>query len=67
MILSNHALVGEHIAELLPDRPCWLDELFFIDTTTSTWTVHRWNWEDTWWEDGYVDFDPRCLHDVCAD
>ena len=66
MILSNHALVGEHFAVLLPEQPCWLDELFFMYTTTSTWTLHRWSWEDAWWEDGYIDFDPGCLHDVCA-
>lgn len=66
MILSNHALVGEHLTELLPKRPCWLDELFFVYTTTSTWSVHRWDWEDSWWENGYRHFDPRRLNDVCA-
>lgn len=63
--LSNHALVGERLAELLPDRPRWLDELFYIDTTTSsTWTVYRWDWEEAWWEDGYGNFDPRRLNNL---
>lgn len=51
LALTNHALVGEHLVELLGTRPPWLDELFFICTTTSTWTVHRWDWQASWWEE----------------
>lgn len=66
MVLTNHALVGNHLAELLPSQPSWLDELHFIDTTTSTWSVHRWDWEANWWEEGYTQFDPRRLVDAFA-
>ena len=66
MILSNHALVGEHIAALLSKRQWWLDQLFLMDTTTSNWTLLRWDWEIGWWFEGYRDFDSRGLEDVCA-
>lgn len=64
--LTNHVLVGEHLAELLPAAPPWLDELFYIDTTASTWTVHRWEWKASWWEEGYTDFDQDDLSDASA-
>lgn len=66
MILSNHALVGEHIAALLSGRPYWLDELFLMDTTTSSWTLFQWDWESSWWVEGYRDFNAGNLQDVCT-
>lgn len=62
--LTNHALVGERLESLLPERPDWLDDIFFVYTGMSTWSMVRWNWEHMWWEDGYFDCRPSELSNV---
>lgn len=64
--LTNHALVGEKIVQLLPAQPEWLDELFFIDTTTTMWTLWRWNWSDGWWIEEWEEFDSNSLVDLAG-
>jgi hypothetical protein len=64
--LTNHALVGECVAALLPQGPDWLDELYFIYTSLDRWTVYTWDWGSSWWREGFAEFDSENLNDICA-
>jgi hypothetical protein len=64
MVLTNHVLVGECLAELLSARPCWLDELFFLYTTTSIWTIYQWSWDTGQWDDHFSEFNPADLNNL---
>ena len=38
--LTNHVLVGECLAALLPECPDLPDEIYLVETEVSSWTVH---------------------------
>ncbi len=64
--LTNHALVGECIATLLPECPPWLDALYFIYTSLDRWSFCVWDWTDVWWVRGFHDSISAELDDLTA-
>ena len=64
-VLTSCVEIEECLVELLPNRPPWLDELFYMEAAIQPWKLYRWIWDDTDWH--FVkDFNPACLIDVCS-
>ena len=65
-VLTSCVEIGECLIELLPNRPVWLDELFYMEASFTPWTLYRWNWDESNWHHANDRFDPACLNDICA-
>ena len=63
--LTNCVEIRNSLVLLLPDRPFWLDELFYMDAIITPWRLYHWNWGDAQWHDPCENFDPESLDDVC--
>ena len=64
--LVSCAEIGNCLEKLLPNRPCWLDELFYMEAAKTPWDLYRWNWDYANWHYVSKSFDPDCLDDICA-
>ena len=64
--LTSCVEIGECVVELLPNQPGWLDELFCMEAAIKPWKLYRWNWDESNWHYGKVEYDPACLNDISA-
>ena len=65
-VLTSCVEIGECLVELLPNRPIWLDELFYMEAAFTNWILYRWNWDESNWQYANDQFDPACLNDIRA-
>lgn len=63
--LTNCVEIRNSLVRLLPNRPIWLDELFYMDAGFPPWRLYHWNWDDAQWHDPCESFDPESLDNVC--
>ena len=66
--LSNHVLIGDAVCCLIADLIDRPDEIYLVDTSIETWTVHRLTHGDSCWPEGekYHDFDSKELEDATS-
>ena len=63
--LTNCVAIRHSLVLLMPKRPFWLDEIFYMDTAIAPWTLYHWSWDDAQWHDPCENFNPESLDDVC--
>lgn len=67
MALTNHALVGAQLADLLAERADIPDEIYLVETALDRWTVWPMKRDDRIWPiEGWVEFHVDELSDLTA-
>lgn len=67
MSLSNHVLIGDVIATILPERPDPPDEIYLVQASLDTWEVRLMNCDQRSLDgEDWIEFDSAELYDITA-
>lgn len=68
MALTNHALVGAQLVDLLAERSDMPDEIYLVETSLDRWTVYPMKRDDERWPiQGWSEFHADELNDLAVD